>query len=106
MLSSRCHVPGLGGRTSVSVQEESLEVEDDVEPEEPGDYRRTDLTMIGSDDDELQKDYWEDCNADNNRYNQKVESDDEDGIERQGQDIAADMEEEGGEYERENMEDD
>ena len=40
--------------------------------------------MIGSDDDELQKDYWEDCNADNNRYNEKVESDDEDGIERQG----------------------
>ena len=103
MLSSRCHGPGLGGRTSVSAQEESLEVEDDVEPEEPGHYSRTDLTMIGSDD-ELQKDYWEDCNADNNRYNQKVESDDEDGIERQGKDIAADMEEEGGKYERENME--
>ena len=84
MLSCRCHGPGLGGRTSVSAQEESLEVEDDVEPEEPGDYRRKDLTMIGSDDDELQKDYWEDCNADNNRYNEKVESDDEDGIERQG----------------------
>ena len=32
---SRCHGPGLGGRTSVSAQEESLEVEDDVEPEEP-----------------------------------------------------------------------
>ena len=62
--------------------------------------------MIGSDDDELQKDYWEDCNADNNRYNEKVESDDEDCIERQGQDIAADMEEEGREYEREDMEDD
>ena len=87
-------------------QEESLEVEDNVD-EEPVDYnRRTnlDLTMIGSDN-ELQKDYWEDCNADNNRYNEKVESDDEDGIERQGKNIAADMEVEGGKYERENMED-
>ena len=36
-------------------QEESLEVDDDVEPEEPGDYRRTDLTMIGIDDDELKR---------------------------------------------------
>ena len=74
MLSSRCYYPGLGGRTSVSAQEESFEVEDDVEPEEPGDYRRTDLTMIGSDDDELQNDNWEDCNTDqdNDRYNENV----------------------------------
>ena len=103
---NQCHCLGLVGRISVLAQAESIEVDYDVEPEEPGDYRRMDLTMIGSDDDELQKDYCEDCNADNNRYNEKVESDDEDGIERQGQDIAADMEEEGGEYKRENMEDD
>ena len=88
-------------------QEESLEVEDNVD-EEPVDYiRRTnlDLTMIGSDN-ELQKDYWEDRNADDDkyRYDENIESDDDFGIEMQEEDIAADMEEERGEYEREDME--
>ena len=61
----------------------------------------------GSDDDELLKDYWEDRNADDDRYNENEESDDEDGKERQEEDIAADRErerEEGGENEGEDEE--